>query len=659
MAAVLLCYALASCGGKDDAHDMRTEAEAARLKAIDDSLAVNSPLTGGMITRSMAQASDSMEYYDYYIRMLRHNISLNVPDTARLDWDRPFRFLKKRKKTPRVSGMLAFLYNSKGYYYHKFHYNPHETINVYQQAYDNLRGSDSENSMPDVCANLGDAYIAVNDMPRAALWYRRALFLADSLRLPVEKNVSLYMGLGRIYLNLGDFESALDCYRKTDRDFNLLTLNMKLYFLNNYGNYYYYKKDYKEALAVFTRLKTLLEANGMAKSYEMYLCKINMADTYLNLGRAEEAQRHLDEAETFFRKIGDEVAIYYANTIRMGLYLKADDTAGVRRILDSEDKGVTVDFNLVNIRQQYLRDYYVRRGDYRKAYHNLEAAISRNDSLKHNIETMRTSDIMMRYAQDTLQLHHQIAMQEKDADIRKARWGLYLGVMLVAILALLLLFYATYSRKRRLQMSMQLTNLRLMGMRSRISPHFIFNVLNNRISKAGSGDEGELMSLVMLIRANLNMSDKQYVSLKEELDFVKYYISIEQACIGKDLVFNVDAPADDVLRRIMIPSMFVQILVENSIKHGLKGLEGTKRLDIKVTADGQWCHISVTDNGRGFDIRHRSGSSTGTGLKVIRSTMNIINSTNKRKMRLGIRNISDENGNIKGCEASLEIPVSN
>lgn len=654
---MMSCGAMVSCGGGTGPDDSRSDGETEALRMIDDSLAVNSPYMEEMISDGMAGADDSLEYYDYYLRMLRNSISQDVTDTAKLDWDRPFSYLHNCRKSPRVRGMLAFLYNIKGYYLHKFNYNPYQTINMFHAAYRYLPGSDTEYRMPDVCANLGDAYVTANDMPRAASWYRRALFLADSLQLSAKDNVSLYMGLGRIYLNLGDFDAALECYRNTDRNFNQLQLNMKLYFLNNYGNYYYYAKDYNGALAVFTRLRKLLEDTGMDKSYEMYLCKINMADTYLNLGRSDEARLYLDEAESFFRKIGDEVALYYANTIRMGLALRRNDVDEVRRILGSENIGSTVDFNLVNIRQGYLRDYYVKTGDFRKAYYNLAASVERNDSLKHNTERMRTSEIMMRYSQDTLQLHHQIAMQEKDADIRRARSGLYIGVMLAVILGLLLLFYAIYSQKRKLQMNMQLMNLRLTSARGRISPHFIFNVLNNRISKITDSDADELMSLVHLIRANLNMSDKLYVSLKEELDFVKYYISVEKACIGGDFIFGLAVPPEDVLRRIMIPSMFIQILVENAIKHGLKGREGRKRLNINVMADSSWCRITVTDNGTGFDIRHRNENSTGTGLKVIRSTINIINSTSKRKIRLGIRNVGNGSGGISGCEASLELPV--
>lgn len=465
------------------------------------------------------------------------------------------------------------------------------------------------------------------------------------------------MGLGRIYLNLGDFDSAHECYRVADANFNLLALNMQLYFLNNYGNYYYYTGDYEGAKAVFTRMRRLLESKGMQDSYEMYLCKINMADVEMNLGNTAEAGRLAAEALAFFGRIGDMTAIYYCHTVQIALALKAGDTAEVGRILAGEHATGTMDFNMANIRNRYLREYYVRRGDYKRAYENLVSDNERNDSLKHNIVNMRTSEIMMRYTQDTLQLHHRIAMQEKDADIRSARFVMFIGALLLLALVLLLLYVYTFARKRRLQMYMELMQLRLMNVRSRISPHFIFNVLNSRMAKTDKDGADELMALVKLIRANLNMSGKYYVSLKEELDFVGYYISVvsRSACPGLD--FKVETPPDDVLEEVKVPSMFIQILVENSIKHGLKRREGPKRLRIRVSKEETGCRVTVTDNGTGFDIRHSDPSSTKTGLKVIRSTINVINRDNKHKIRLGIRNLHADDGTIEGCEVTLLIPA--
>ena len=182
-------------------------------------------------------------------------------------------------------------------------------------------------------------------------------------------------------------------------------------------------------------------------------------------------------------------------------------------------------------------------------------------------------------------------------------------------------------------------------------------MLNNRISSARKEDGDELMGLVRLIRANLNMSGRYYVSLKEELDFVRYYASVEGECVDGGLDFGVSAPADDVLESINVPSMFIQILVENAIKHGLKRREGHKRLRVTVEVDAAECRMTVTDNGTGFDIRRGDPSSTGTGLKVIRSTIGLLNHGNKRKMRLDIRNVRGADGGVEGCEVTVTMPL--
>lgn len=655
--ALLAGIVTASCGGDNVPDDTRSDKMKAALTALDESLAVNSPHAPEMIRHGLENATDSLDYYDWLLRHLRYRVLRGGPDTSFTHWRQAYGYLLKQEQTPRVNGMMAFLFNTQGSYYQKLHYKPEKAIKAYENAYEKLIDSDCKHKMPDVCANLGDAYVFANDMPHAAMWYRRALFIADSLRLPAKDDVTLYMGLGRIYLNLQDFDSALNCYKRADKSFSQMSVNMQLYFLTNYGNYFYYAKDYKMAEAVFSRQEKLLAENDMQDSYEMYVCKLNMADVLLNLGRTDEATRLLDQADAYFNKIGDATAIYYCNTIRIGLALKEGNTAKAKSILDKETPPATIDFNLVNIRHRYLLEYFVRKGDYKKAYITLEDNVRRNDSLKHNIANMRASEIMMRYSQDSLRLHSKMLLQEKDAHIRTAYLWLYVDILLIAVLVLLLLFGITYYRKRRLKMYMQLMHTQLANVRSRISPHFIFNVLNNRIANTNGSDAGELMTLVKLIRANLNMTGKYYVSMKEELDFVGYYISVERHIIGDDFTYEVNAPSDDELAEIMVPSMFIQILVENSIKHGLKNRKGAKRICVDITKGETDCTITVTDNGTGFDIRNSNPSSTKTGIKVIRNTINIINHENKRKIRLDIKNIDAPDGSVAGCQVTLMLPL--
>ena len=66
-------------------------------------------------------------------------------------------------------------------------------------------------------------------------------------------------------------------------DWDASSLNLQAYFLNNYGNYYYYTKDYQTSLKKFLMLKKLLEKHDKRETFSMYLCKLNLADVYLNL----------------------------------------------------------------------------------------------------------------------------------------------------------------------------------------------------------------------------------------------------------------------------------------------------------------------------------------------------------------------------------------
>ena len=66
---------------------------------------------------------------------------------------------------------------------------------------------------------------------------------------------------------------------------------MQAYFLNDYGSYFYYSHDYRSALTKFRQLEQMLVERHMDSNFDMYLCRLNLADVYLNLGMTAEAKR--------------------------------------------------------------------------------------------------------------------------------------------------------------------------------------------------------------------------------------------------------------------------------------------------------------------------------------------------------------------------------
>lgn len=631
----------------------KTEEELKALSCIDDSVEALSPHAFHMIEKGMKSAQDSLAYYEYYIRKAKVYELSTTPDSSVPIVANTIAFANRQPSSPRRNSLLAFAYNLKAVGLHNFRQNPDEVIRLYKEATVLLANSDAKDQLPKVCANLGDAYIFKSQLPEAAAWYRRALFLVDSLKLPSQENITLYLGLATIYLQLNDFDTSLKYYQQTEKYFSLMSVNMQAYYLNNYGNYYYYTRDYKASLQKFLTLKAFLEKHHKTETFDMYLCKLNLADVYLNLGDVVRSEKCLEEIEPWFVKNGNDVAIYYVNSIRIGQAVKRGNMAKVKDILQHEKKLDNMEFNLRQIRNRYLRKYYESIGDYRGAYENLRSDAQMDDSLAHNRLNMRASEIMNRFAQDTIRLHHRLEMEHKNAVVQSANTITVAAVLLVVVIILMFALLFMRSRKQYAQDKMRIMQLRLASVRNRISPHFVFNVLNGKILKSNEQDANELLDLTKLIRANLDLSCRLDVTLREELDFVERYVHVEKQMVGDDFEFRIDQAKAVDADRVRIPSMFVQILVENAFVHGLKGWDGHKSIHIEIDKKEKATSIKVKDNGPGFDIR--SVGKKRTGLSVITQTIAIVNERNKSKMTFSLSNEQKCGKNV-GCVATIVIP---
>lgn len=636
-----------------------------RLQNLDDSISLFAPTALNDIKRGLAGAKDSMEYYEYLLRLANFYWLSDRPERADTLINRIINFVNRQDNgyyaqhniysTPRLNTMMASALSCKAARNHNFHRDPGKTLQFYKESYRLYQHSDNEKELPFVCANIADAYIQLNDIPNAARCYRRALFLVDSLKQPEHSNITLYMGLAQIYLTLNDFETAKHYYDETERFFDLMLPPMQAYYVNNLGNYYYFRKDYHKALDTFLRLKRVIIKNGMQNNFDMYLCKVNLADVYLNLNQTDSAQHYLDEVEPFFRKNGDPAGIYYCNTIRIGIATKRGDFNEVRRVANGDKAGEKdVQYSMVNIRNRYMRQFYEHTNNYRMAYETLKRDQNYTDSLEHNRSNMRSAEIMARFRADTLQLHHDLALEHKNAEIQRAHTMTTGAILTAVVLVLLLIMWYMHTRKKQLQNQVNIMNLKLNNVRNRISPHFMFNVLNNKIVNSGEKEASELMELARLIRTNLDMSSQPYMMLDKELEFVQQYIRVERYLLGDDFKFNIDVADDADIAKVKIPSMFLQILTENAIVHGLKGMEGEKRLRITIARENNLTIISVEDNGPGFNARR--ALKKGTGLGIISQTIAVTNERNKQKMRFEISNREDSNNQIIGCKATLKIP---
>lgn len=645
---------MSCCSDKHERTDMQTK----RMVMIEDSMNANPDIAMALCDSMQRNCKDSMDYYDFEILKAKVYLLTDSPQSALpIVWNVD-RFARNKQETERKHGLMAMARSIEASVYHIIRQNNDKAIELNTKALELMLTSDTKDKCPELAANLADTYISVDNMPEAAKWYRRALFLVDSLALPKKYNVSLYMGLAQIYANIEDYKTAKHYYELTDKQYDNIKNNLQLYFLNNYGNFYYFQADYENALATFKRMERELNNQQSPTQLDRALCNINMADVYLNLGMTDSALIYLNMAEPVFNKAGVDVGSYYANTIRMGIAIRENRYAVIDSVLKKEPDMNIEQSSMRTIRYRYLIQFYEHNGNYHKAFEIMETASREKAALTDKLSKMRSSEIMSRFTEDTIRLHHQIAISEKDASLAKAK---NTGIVLVALILLMgLAMLAGYInvRRKKTKARMDMILLRLGNVRQRISPHFIFNVLNSKISKENKEEADTLLKLTKLIRANLDMSCKTCVPLSEELDFVKKYVEIENSLIHEDIKLEICHDNDIDLDDVAFPSMFVQIIVENAILHGLKGKEGNKCININISQlNGNIC-VHIIDNGRGFDIRRNEGSGTRNGLNIIRHTIAVINShePSSLQMEFNITNIETKEGTIKGCDASYTIP---
>ena len=141
----------------------------------------------------------------------------------------------------------------------------------------------------------------------------------------------------------------------------------------------------------------------------------------------------------------------------------------------------------------------------------------------------------------------------------------------------------------------------LKALQTQINPHFLFNALHTTsffVRKDPNKAREIIIDLSTYLRYNLENSCK-LVPLEMELEQVKAYFNIEKARFGDKISLNIDV--DENIKNMSIPSLIIQPLVENSIKHGLLKKREGGFVNIIAKKENKGCLITIEDNGVGID----------------------------------------------------------
>jgi two-component sensor histidine kinase len=168
----------------------------------------------------------------------------------------------------------------------------------------------------------------------------------------------------------------------------------------------------------------------------------------------------------------------------------------------------------------------------------------------------------------------------------------------------------------------RLVESQLNALRLQLEPHFLFNTLNaisSELAEHPALAREMIEDLGALLRQSIDCQGSTEITLAEELALLDHYLAIQRLRFGDRIEIRIDV--EPATLSAMVPSMFLQPLVENAIRHGLEGrLSGGTILVSARHTDGQ-LHIVVLDDGVGLPPHWRMETSAGLGVGVTRERL--------------------------------------
>jgi ligand-binding sensor domain-containing protein len=225
---------------------------------------------------------------------------------------------------------------------------------------------------------------------------------------------------------------------------------------------------------------------------------------------------------------------------------------------------------------------------------------------------------------------------EQEANFWQTTWFMLLLFAIAAITFYGIAVVVTKKQKDKEQQKLLLKNQILMleqkALQAMMNPHFVFNILNSIQHYINTKDTSSankvLTGFARLIRKNMEICTKSYVSLEEELEYLMLYLTLEKKRFGEKLRYEIQVDPQIDKEETFIPSMLLQPYIENAIWHGIMPLEAGGDLKISILLENQHrLKIEITDNGIGIDnsLKQKKNEHTSKGMTLTQERINLLN----------------------------------
>jgi uncharacterized membrane-anchored protein YhcB (DUF1043 family) len=243
-------------------------------------------------------------------------------------------------------------------------------------------------------------------------------------------------------------------------------------------------------------------------------------------------------------------------------------------------------------------------------------------------------------------------------------WWFMPMLLLIALIVLTWIIYYYFQLQKRklkthnlqLQLEHDRSKFQMEALKSEMNPHFIFNCLNSiqDYIQKNNTDEAQhyLSQFSKLMRKALHHSKKEFITLEEELSFIKLYVEMEQMRFNKRFDLKIYIQEESQLN-IDIPTMFLQPIIENAIRHGKVGQLDNRQgiIVIDIRQDLGFLVIEIKDNGIGLkkaqELKiNESSSHKSMALEIIKDRISLYNTTYNMGIKLEMNELDEAEFNF-------------
>lgn len=330
------------------------------------------------------------------------------------------------------------------------------------------------------------------------------------------------------------------------------------------------------------------------------------------------------------------------------------------------NSSVNLKFDLISFKDnENLKIFYFLEGYDQQWRSNGNGEINYNNlpNGKYNLKVYGQNS----KGQKSSMLNYQFTI---DLPFFKTWWFILFEIIMIVVIGYIVYsisyYYINKREVNKTKINKMLAEYQLMGLKAQMNPHFIFNCLNSIQKYVLEHDSKQAYTYMAkfskLIRFVLDISDKTFVALSDEIDLVKLYVELEQLRFDKKFEFWVDIDEQVKTEDVMIPSLLIQPYLENAIWHGIMNLDQNENGEIKISvvAYENDIIITISDNGVGREKAKLLSlkSHQSKGLSINEKRIEAINYLLKsRNATVEIIDLFAENNQPNGTKVIIKLPL--